>query len=98
MTLRPIDQLRLKPFLLEKRLPPSGSEWDKLAQIHYELRARRGQNGAMSYARLGNGSSVYVFGSDRGYECCWCTLTTDRSTFITDSPAGMLRHLLEHRK
>lgn len=49
----------------------------------------------MSYARFGDDSDVYVYVSDRGLECCWCTLQPKSETFRSN--AAMIVHLEEHQ-
>lgn len=48
----------------------------------------------MSYARVGPDSDVYVFASDQGLHCHWCTLGLGDSTAL--GSFAMLRHLKRH--
>jgi len=51
----------------------------------------------MSYCRFGeDGSSVYVFGSNQGLECCACRLGTQ--TFICKKEEEMISHLAQHKR
>lgn len=56
----------------------------------------------MSYCRFGwGGSDVYVYGSDRGLECCGCKISYNEDSgewFSCDTPSEMLAHLAEHKK
>ena len=49
----------------------------------------------MSYARMGEDSSVYVFEISGGLKCCYCSLFFNSPIFPT--AREMLRHLDEHR-
>ena len=48
----------------------------------------------MSYCRFSN-ADIYVFPSDRGFECCGCPT---ENMFVTDKADEMLRHMDAHRK
>lgn len=51
----------------------------------------------MSYCRFAwDGSDVYVFESDRGFECCGCHLRD--GSFLAETPEEMIAHLAEHRR
>ncbi len=49
----------------------------------------------MSFCRLGPDSDVYVYESDRGLECCFCSL---RNSSPYKTARGMLKHLAIHRR
>ncbi len=50
----------------------------------------------MSYCRFAwQGSDVYVFLSDQGFECCGCSLS---KTFTCGTPEEMIAHLGVHRR
>lgn len=50
----------------------------------------------MSYCRFGwEGSDVYVFLSDEGFECCGCRFG---KTFVAGTPEEMISHLGAHRR
>ena len=56
----------------------------------------------MSYARFGPDSDVYVYSSECGYVCSWCTLQTEPDPeyddhFVTKSASEMIQHLEQHR-
>ena len=52
----------------------------------------------MSYARFGwDNSSVYVFPSGDGLECCGCSLISPIGRFCTRSIDAMAAHLDAHR-
>lgn len=52
----------------------------------------------MSYARFGadGGSSVYIFPSDRGLECCGCPLPGRSQAFFARTIAAMEQHIADH--
>lgn len=51
----------------------------------------------MSFCRFGwDGSDVYVFQSDEGYECCGCRLVPGAVT--VETPEEMIGHLAEHKR
>jgi len=50
----------------------------------------------MSYCRFAwEGSDVYVYGSNRGLECCGCRFDEG---FIAKEPEEMIAHLARHRR
>ena len=52
----------------------------------------------MSYARMGcDGSDVYVYESDSGFICHWCSMHNGKM-WIEDTIEGMIAHLEDHRK
>lgn len=54
----------------------------------------------MSYARFGwDGSDVYVYESDRGWECCGCISHEQTfGSFTTTDLDAFFAHLDEHRR
>jgi len=52
----------------------------------------------MSYCRFSN-ADIYVYPSDRGYECCGCPLEKNHiNDLVTKDAAEMIRHMDAHRK
>lgn len=59
----------------------------------------------MSYCRFSN-ADLYVFPSDRGFECCGCPdgkaedgkLIVGRGFFVTQDAPAMIMHMLNHAK
>jgi hypothetical protein len=49
----------------------------------------------MSYCRFSD-ADIYVFASDRGFECCGCP--SRATTFFTKNAAAMIRHMVGHRE
>lgn len=49
----------------------------------------------MSWSRFGD-SDIYTFPSDRGYECCACSLNAAES-YTTRDVAEFLAHITRHR-
>ncbi len=51
----------------------------------------------MSFCRFAwNGSDVYVYESDRGFECCGCKLSEE--SFVCDTQDEMISHLAGHKR
>ena len=51
----------------------------------------------MSYCRLnGKDSDVYMYLSDAGYECCWCSMDPGMIVLVGKKPEDAIAHLRRH--